>query len=260
MGQAVVVRRVFALGDVIFTEPVVRGLHAAGYGPIHVEAEQMQPVFDNHPLVSHGPPPDGHVRFDLTGVYEKAFPQVPVVQGYLDHVGAVLPADQHLPKLWLTADEVDWGRRNLGPGRWLVMDPGYATGRQFLLPPTQRQLVDAVRMAGFRVLLLGKHSREEFAADLDMRHKTTLREMFGLVAASEFFLGFDSGPLNVAQAVGTPGVGLYSERFPPRLLHYSPSVIPIVGAGDRKKFDMGMVMNACAAHPAWAGPGAIPLA
>jgi len=68
-------------------------------------------------------------------------------------------------------------------------------------------LAEALVAQGFTVGVFGSASVEK--ANIVHLPKTTIREMIALIAISDVFIGNDSGPLHVAEAVGTPSVGIF---------------------------------------------------
>jgi heptosyltransferase I len=74
---------------------------------------------------------------------------------------------------------------------------------------------------GWRVVLMGGRSAEERAMGdaiaarctprlLDLIGKDTMKQMVALLARADLLLSPDSGPVHIANAVGTPVLGLYA--------------------------------------------------
>ena len=52
---------------------------------------------------------------------------------------------------------------------------------------------------------------------LNLVGQTSLREMLGLIAKASLVVAPDSGPVHMANAVGTPVIGLYAHHNPQRV-------------------------------------------
>lgn len=83
-----------------------------------------------------------------------------------------------------------------------------------------QQLAERLVAKGHRVLWFGgplgfEHDKITFAKE------TSIRELMALIASSAVFVGNDSGPLHIAEGVGTPSVGIFGPTHPS--LGYSPN-------------------------------------
>jgi ADP-heptose:LPS heptosyltransferase len=211
--------RVAALGDVVAAEPFVRALtRQRGFENIYVKADIYAEVFWNHPVAKLCPPPGPCETFDLTGVYEKYLSnQVQMTAAYLSHFGLRLPGSEMLPRLHLVDEEKAYAQWLLGEGDWVVMDMGYPGGpldRGFWPFDAWMPVFQAVKDMGFKIVYVG--GRTEFGlgpqVDLDIRRKTTLRQLFAVINHCKYFLGMDSGPMHVAEALGVKGLGIFNPR------------------------------------------------
>jgi heptosyltransferase-2 len=160
-------------------------------------------------------------------------PAAPVAWRYVaaaaDALGEAPPAEAPLPRLVAAPEAAEWAgawlaQRGVGPGRpLLAVSPGAAW-------PTKRwplerlaqclRLVAAGGEAG--VLLLGSPAEAPLldalvqavgplpAALLRADAETgDLRRLVALIARSSHFLGHDSGPMHVAEALGVPLTALF---------------------------------------------------
>ncbi len=73
---------------------------------------------------------------------------------------------------------------------------------------------------GHRVLWFGAPYDYE-SEKIIFAEKTSIRELMALIATSAVFVGNDSGPLHIAEGVGTPSVGIFGPTHPS--LGYSPN-------------------------------------
>ncbi len=105
--------------------------------------------------------------------------------------------------------EKDWGEAN-----WTVLLRGLAD-----------------RIDGYGLVFVGAREDSERAERLgdlweigpvvDLCGQLTPRESAAALARAELFIGHDSGPLHLADAVGTPCIGLYGDYNRPKLWHPS---------------------------------------
>ncbi len=72
---------------------------------------------------------------------------------------------------------------------------------------------------GTRVIWFGEPF-DGASAEITFAKNTTLRELMALISISDVFVGNDSGPLHIAEGVGTPAVGIFGPTHP--ALGYSP--------------------------------------
>jgi ADP-heptose:LPS heptosyltransferase len=243
--------RVGALGDVVAAEPFVRALkQQRGFESVYVKADDYAEVFWSHPVAELGPPPGPCETFDLTGVYEKYLSeQIQITDAYLFQFGLSLPPPEVLPRLYLVEEEKEYARELLGEGDWVVMEIGYPGGpldRGFWPFDTWRPVFQAVKDMGFNIVYVGR--REEVGVghevDLDMRRKTSLRQLFAIINHCKYFLGMDSGPMHVSQALRVKGLGVFNPRQPAHCIIPPGSCIFPVHIGCHEEFHHDQVIDA----------------
>lgn len=156
--------------------------------------------------------------------------QVEIVR-YLEVVGVVGAAPVGLqPHLAVTAADRDEAFAALPPDdRPLVaIHPGATDPRRRWSATHFAAVGDALAARGARVVLIGDASERDLtttvaglmiAPPLDLAGRLRLGGLLGLLARCHLMLGNDSGPLHLAEAVGTATVGVYWGR---NLLHYGP--------------------------------------
>ncbi|HET6824517.1 MAG TPA: glycosyltransferase family 9 protein [Amnibacterium sp.] len=140
-------------------------------------------------------------------------------------LAGALPTDLE-PSLTATEAERAAGRALLGDGPAVVLHPSATDPRRRW--PAQRFGVVAAGLAehGVAVLVVGDASDASIAQEIERAAHTALpashrdrvrslagvldlRGLVGLLAAADVVLANDSGPRHIAQALGTPTVGLF---------------------------------------------------
>ncbi len=162
-------------------------------------------------------------------------------QHVLDALGSFLeplglPADE--PPHWalpIPDEAEDFARQQLpddGP-RTLIISPCASHPLRNWLPERYAAVAEhAVRRHGLRVLLCGGPSPAERAMGdailghcrvpvLDLIGRDTIKRALALLRRADLVLSPDSGPVHMANAVGTPVLGLYAATDPQRSGPYS---------------------------------------
>jgi ADP-heptose:LPS heptosyltransferase/GT2 family glycosyltransferase len=216
MDYPIVIRRAGAFGDVLLTTPVIRALREKyPLSPIHVETGCPQ-IFLNNPDVTSATQrtpnlPDA-LLFELNGSYE-SFPNQHFVWSYAQRCGFEQPVDDRTHLFVSDQDRVnavysmpgdDWAAVQVGPNTWRSKEW-----------PADRfqQVIENLRAMGMKVVLVGMHGRGN-SADADMRGRTTIQEMGALIERAKIFIGLDSLPMHVSQAMHTPTIGLFGVTDP----------------------------------------------
>jgi ADP-heptose:LPS heptosyltransferase len=117
-----------------------------------------------------------------------------------------------------------WGGRDWKQDRWAEL--------------TTRLMAD-----GWNVLAVGKQELTRPLADTGISHlkKTSFTQLGAVIARAGLFIGIDSGPLHIAQAVGTKAIGLFGMSDPKFVLQqnslttaiYHPEAAPCCGIRHR---------------------------
>lgn len=176
---------------------------------------------------------------DLHGLFVNA--RIPARTGehVLDAIGSFAEP------LGLKQDRVDWNlpvpdaahawaRAQLPDGApWLLISPCSSHALRNWRPERYAAVADhAATRHGFRVALCGSRSElERRTGDailaamkspaLDLIGKDTLKQLPALLARAEVVLTPDSGPMHIANAVGTKVIGLHAASNPQRSGPYS---------------------------------------
>ncbi|WP_162852730.1 glycosyltransferase family 9 protein [Dinghuibacter silviterrae] len=206
-----------ALGDVLWTEPVIRAL-AARHRRLTV-VTKFNDLFLNYPL--------SNVRFRSslpfwrkilvrlgirwrTVVLDDAYEQSPhrhFLEAYQAKAG--LPLVREYPRLYLSASE-----KALHPPKpYVVLHLESFTDKNYrkVYGIDWNQVSAYLAGEGYAVYQLGKNP----APIEGVAHKeTTLREMMALLHNAALFIGLDSGPSHIAAALGVPSIVFFGAVNP----------------------------------------------
>lgn len=214
----IVVKRRFAVGDVLLTTPIIRALKKL-WPLCPIDVETLSPdIFKGNKWVRRAGPKialqPGALVIDLNGAYEK-IPAVPVLASYA-RVAAVAGLDYSMvePHLDLNFEATD--AYPLKEGKWVALHVGPTTwpGKNW---PMERwaQIAERLRTSGYKVILFGaKIKSVPIAHDVDMREQKGIQELAALLVQCRLFVGLDSFPAHAASAVCTPAVVLFGVMDP----------------------------------------------
>ena len=206
-----------ALGDVLWTEPLIRQLAARSKKVI---------VYTKHPeLFQHYPLPN--VRFvnhlsklekvlagldqfltfprffiSLDRAYEKN-PKTHVLYAYQQKAG--LPITHEYPRLYLSPEELAFRHSEVGQRKYVVLHLESLAERNYrkVYGVNWEKIVSALTEKGFAVVQVGK---EPLLIPGTIHAKTSVREMIGMISGATFFIGIDSGPSHMAASLGVPSL------------------------------------------------------
>lgn len=208
-----IVKRNAAWGDVLLTTPIIRALKKLRpMSPIWVETSCPE-VFNGNPDVARVsrtplPQPPAHILVNLNGVSEMR-PATHILDAY------AACADVHLNGEKTTMHpergDIEWAERIVPRGElWVAIHPGPTAWRCKNWPADRWQkVVSALHTYGAKVVLVGADTAPQMTSDLDLRGRTTVAQLAAVLGAVTAFAGVDSFPIHVAQAMGTPVVGLF---------------------------------------------------
>lgn len=80
------------------------------------------------------------------------------------------------------------------------------------------------------VALVGGHGDFSVPCTFDYRGKTNVRQLAFIIGQSRYFVGIDSLPMHIAQAVNTPGVAFFGSINPQTRI-YNNCITPVVADG-----------------------------
>ncbi len=200
--KTIVIKRTAACGDVVQTEAVLHHFHKKGYRVILDTLPQFYSLFQNHyfpvEYYEHFNKNVRHTVINLDMSYESD-PKKLHLKAYYEFAG--VPEDEQVirnPKLNVVVDKSN----TLFPQKFVVLhlDKRGQPGRnQYGID--WKVIVEYLKAKDFLVIQIGKGESEEIEGVVKMN---TLAEpmMVYLLAGCEFMIAVDSGPANVAVALG----------------------------------------------------------
>lgn len=209
----ILVRRRFAVGDVLLTTPIIKALKELWpLCPIDVETKHPS-IFYKNPYVRTAAdfiqPSVDTMTINLDMCYERT-PGQHVLESYAKAAG-VHPL--HEPKLELYTDHQI--PQLMAQGRWCAIHVGPTTWPAKNWPMERwREVIDWLRIDGCKVLLLGDRNTPGLNYDLDKRGQKGIQELAAMLKACQLFVGLDSFPAHAAAAVRVPCVVLYGITNP----------------------------------------------
>lgn len=212
----IIVRRTDAWGDVLLTTPIIRAIKKCRpLSPIWVETNCTD-IFRDNPYVSkcaqHVPRPPSAMFIDLNMSYENKT-ETHIVDAYTAAATSVLVGDFRVEErsldIYLRPQEIPTIGYSPG-GKFAAVHAGPVSWGSKEWGAEKFNVVTKELMArGWTVILVGNVKTAPIACTVDMRGRTTVHQMAAIIGAANLFLGLDSLPFHVAQAMGTPAVGIF---------------------------------------------------
>lgn len=209
----IIVRRWHAHGDVLLTTPIIRSLWEQNpQAEICVETNCPEVLAGNPRITAVGP---GFMRrptdqvIDLDGAYEKA-PMRAILTSYARAAG--LEEWHNATEFFVAPGDAEWAAERLPDtgGFWVAVHAGPSSWPSKNWPVDRwSTVIDALRQAGNKVVLVGSQRQPSLNADLDLGGATTIPQLFAALKRCCLLVTIDSLPLHAAQAVGVPVVGLF---------------------------------------------------
>lgn len=201
-------RRHFASGDILLMTPIIRAMKKKWpLCPIDVECGVPE-IFKGNPHVrragKHIPVQRETMVIELNNSYEKT-PQRHVLETYAEVAGLdyaeIEPKCELYFEKWSTPPEACKAVAvHVGPSNWL--------GRTWPMERWQ-EVIQQLRAEGWHVMLFGDKSPVKFVVDTDLRGQSGVHELARYIRKCHLYVGLDSFPMHVAQAVGVPVVALF---------------------------------------------------
>jgi ADP-heptose:LPS heptosyltransferase len=224
MAGNILVRRFGARGDVLLAATVVPALKKRYPGCTVYFETVCGDVLAGNPYIDHvvgcGALPDDQFGriIDLNLAYERR----PLT---------------HILDCYAQAAEVDRSDCRLSVGLANVVFPDISNYAVFHTGETGwvgrnwqqerwNELAVRLRAEGVQVVCVGSGADHLVPCDADYRGKTTVQELATLLKGARLFVGIDSLPFHIAQAVDTPGVVFFGSVLPD-LRVISPSITPV---------------------------------
>lgn len=213
----ILIRRADAWGDVLLTTAIIRELRVQRpLSQIWVETN-CTAIFRDNPNVARcerkiAMSPTTLI-IDLNMSYE-SMRDISIVDAYAHYAKTILGGGftigSKVPELYLRSAEINKADMQMGDGPWITVHAGPVCWRskEWGLPKFHA-LTKILMERGYKVALVGSNKTGPVGCTVDFRGLTSIHEMGAIILRSKLFIGLDSLPLHVAQAVGTPSVGLF---------------------------------------------------
>ncbi len=235
-GKRILLIRRMALGDVVWTTPLVRALREADpEAEIHFRTDYPQ-VFENNPFLDgvNDPdplhPPDTKIEL----VYEYT-PKLHLSESYFNSAGLdFVPRD---PELFLTEEEKKGAARRLaglesGQEPLIGLHPGVSwPERTWEWFKWDRLSLDLTTDFKAGVAVLGRSpdfTPTPWPGQINLIDKLNLRELMALISSLDLLVAIDSGLLHLASALGVPTVGIFGCVDPATRSPFSGTFVPVV--------------------------------
>lgn len=236
-GKPFAVIRQGGLGDVVMVLSLVQRLHLAYPDrPVYFITEQRQPLI-NHPDIRlmfgmeelERPHSEWDI-LDLRLAYETR-PKMHVFDAYLEAAGMqalnrpeLLKANR--PRLYptLLCGRVAW--ELLSPGWWCAIHAGPLPVKAKNWPlPNWQAVIDALQANGWKVLVVGTEANPFTGVDLAWKPEDEYGALTlaALLGRCQLFIGVDSFPAHVAQAMDCRSVVLFGPTNPQRFMWGDPA-------------------------------------
>lgn len=212
----ILVRRADAWGDVLLTTPIIRALRKwRPLSPIHVDTNCVEVFRDNPHVAKAGrgiPVPKDALVIDLNGSYE-GMKETGILEAYsqtaLTALGGEFAVDDKTLDFYCRPADVPKFGYSPG-GKVVAVHAGPVTWRSKEWGADRFNAVTKEMMSnGWTVILVGSTRTAPIACTTDTRGRTTIHQLGAILGACNLFVGLDSFPLHLAQAMGTPSVGIF---------------------------------------------------
>lgn len=236
-----VVKRSYAIGDVILTTPVIAALKAAKpEREIWVETDFPE-VFTNNPHVARAGKnlgiDDAFPVVDLNGAYEKA-KEVHIQDAYAEEANSqflkkqgmqLIPSVQRgLPQLYPSDLDRLWAKNLAIAERFsskvcvMHADDSSWPGKAW---PMERfaEIATWLVSLGFHVVAIGRQGLPHGFNAFNLVNRTSILQLAALMEQSTLFIGGDSAPMHVALAMNCPTVALFGVTSSKYIVHGSGS-------------------------------------
>ena len=226
-----------AIGDILWTEPVIRKLAGQGNEILYVNGAPE--LFENYPFKNikfvHKDKKEykriprilkfigkQHLFIELDNAYEKDVQTEPTLHVYQRTAG--LPTENTLPIIHLTDTEKQLFSNNKPYVVVHIEFPIAKKNHKQIHGIEWQAIFDYLNLKGFDVYLI---AQEKTNYQQVIQLQTSLREMFSLVLNARFFIGLDSGPSNIAEVLRVPQIVFFGSVNPSfwRLPEYFDGII-----------------------------------
>lgn len=217
----ILVRRWAARGDVLLSTPVIRQIAKENpLSPIYVETAFPE-IFQGNPVVA-GASQKGFRSFDVKVInldmaYENKTERH-VIDCYAEAAGVAVPKKK--TELYVPAVDVEWAKKKLKTIKWMALHAGPTTwaGKNWSFDRFNELARWLKEEFGTKIVLIGHNDGNPIVCDLDLRGLTGTLQSAAVIQQCQLFVGVDSFPMHLAQAVGTPTIGLFGVTSPEYLM------------------------------------------
>lgn len=216
--KPILITRTGAMGDVLFTTPIVARLAQDGYEvtvrtacpAIFLHNPHVKKVIDKHTKIMHNP---RMRKIDLDMCYEKS-PKMHVIDAYSMAVFGDTRTS-HRTMMYSSDEDVTHCMR-LRPFRsYIVVHMGVGWENRTMPEVWWTRTVEGIRAAipTHDIVMVGRGADMHHLTGLqihDMYDRLSLHALGEMIGGAALFIGPDSLPLNMAQTTPTPCVGIYT--------------------------------------------------
>lgn len=225
-----IVKRRDAMGDVLLATAILRALKKENpLSPIHFETILPQMLAGNPDVayVAQNVVQAMDARLiNLNGISEM-HPKMNIIDAYAKMAGLTeyeRKCHFHVPQ-----GDLEWAQRTLGDKAWTVIHPGPSWRDKTWPLPRWNELIEKI---GGNVVVVGSEPNGPMSSTLDLRGKTNIGQLAAIIKLCRLFVGIDSLPIHLAQALGIPVVGLFGTTRPDLILNEGSSWRAVASSAD----------------------------
>ena len=214
----ILVDRQGALGDCLCTEPIIRELkNKYPQGKIYVDTSCPNAFLNNPDIAVYGKGIKYKFEYDmvidLNGAYE-ANPQMHVVDAYAKKAKVIIYPDELIPRYYGLLSNQEKLKKTI-----VVCSDNTWKNRMWDLKLWKQFIEHITKKYNYTVLEVGIHPENYLGIGQNFIGKLIFPNVVNLIYRSEMFLGFDSGLIHFAQAVGTPIFSIFGCIDPHYRIH-----------------------------------------
>ena len=219
----IVVKRKYAIGDVLLTTPIIDAIaRSRPLSPIYVETDYPE-LFEGNRQVHQAAKAisvvEPHLTVDLNGSYESTTMEH-IVDAYhrtASNVILGLRPHKRTTSISIDAASAKWANSIVGKMRVCLInaDPTTWPGKTWPFDNFS-DLARSLIQQGFAIMQVGSKEQRTFLGALNLVGRTSLMQLAALCQRAALTITPDTSTLHIAQAVGCPTIGLFgvtSARF-----------------------------------------------